>query len=196
MTDNNTPATVDELRAHLESMDPADAKEYALGVIALGKHLVKMMKSQVDPRVKVATEYMETTHLKPGETARANIDGHEVATVNRSQVGEKWTIADETAWATWLEETGREKNPWTMRPNARVTSAAYVKITKDAMDLAGDAEIPPGISITETGGTVSARFSAKQIAALDSLGATQRFSEAIAYLTDGTDMDTEEKTDE
>ena len=196
MTDNNNPATVDELRAHIKAMDPADAKEYALGIIALGKHLVKMMRAQVDPRVKVATEYMEATHLKPGETARAHIEGREVATVNRSQVGEKWTITDETAWATWLEETGREKNPWTMRPNERVTSAAYVKITKESLDLAGDGEIPSGISITDTGGTVSARFSAKQMAALDSLGATQQFSEVIAYLTDGTDPDTEEKTDE
>ena len=166
-----------------EALDPVAGKEVAARALAAGQYMTKRNIEEVRPIMDAAKAYLTGSGLlKPGEKAHAySADDVDLATISRAKVGQSWKVTDEAAFARWLEDTGRETNPWEMRPKARVLTSAYLKLLAESMSETG--EIPDGVTVVDTGGNITVRISGKQMDAIAELEAMAGYGEAVAMVT-------------
>lgn len=169
------------IRAKLESMNPADGKEIALGVLAVGQYFTKLSIEQIKPVMDAAKAYLLEHHSRNDKNWTAIIDGEEVATVTPSKPGEKWAITDPIAWGRWLETSGRDRDPWEMGVKKRVLSPAYLRVVMESVEDTG--EVPDGVELVEKTPSVSVRISDKQRKNLRRLQEVAGIESAVHLIT-------------
>ncbi|MGJ9487085.1 hypothetical protein ACRQFN_09275 [Actinotignum sp. GS-2025e] len=134
---------------------PESVEEAVAGVV-IAKYVTDQAKAYVADVDKASREYLRS-RLFPGNKLTALGD---TGDVRRSRVSEKYEIVNERAFGQWLEKEGFTDVFTGLAEHYR--SQVQLAAIKERLDNERNGEIPAGVEIRETGGTVSATINRGQ----------------------------------